>query len=246
MAQTVSDKGGYNPLKPIPATKPRPINDVLSRSGRNYSTKMPAMRAVAPAPAPAPVDVSTNTTSVQPFSTSRMMAYDAGGAGAGGAGAPVVNPDVDYLQEAGYLAQVSALDRALQEFQNQDTAERSRYDVDFSGGLRDLGYRDENIDDDISGQWDWNDVLTASGRGYQQNLNDFASRGMLESQGYFDSLKNLERSLEDQRGAMNTSRQNFRRERDEGLTNYQNQDKASRDAARIAAIERLSASLGLV
>lgn len=240
----VSSIRQYSPTKAPVALgkKPRSINDNLSLSGRNASTKMPAVRPAPVAPPPPPADTySTNTTSVQPFSASRMS-FDGGASGA----APAVNPDVDYLQEAGYLAQVSALDRALQEFQSQDTAERGRYDVDFKGGLRDLGYRDENIDDDIAGQWDWNDVLTASGRGYQNNLNDFASRGMLESQGYFDSLKNLERSLEDQRGAMNTSRQNFRRERDEGMTNYRNQDKASRDAARIAAIERLSASLGLV
>jgi hypothetical protein len=159
--------------------------------------------------------------------------------------APKINPEVDYLKEAGFMAQASALDKALQEFQSQDKAERGRYDIDYKKGLGDLGYRDENIDDNIAGQWDWNDVLTASGRGYQQNTNDFAARGMLQSQGYFDSLKNLERSLEDQRGAMGTARQNFGKERDEGMATYVNQDKASRDAARIAAIERLSSSLGL-
>ena len=118
--------------------------------------------------------------------------------------------------------------------------------MDYKAGLRDLGYRDENIDDELAGDWDWNDMLTASGRGYQNNVNDFASRGMLESQGYFDSLEMLKRSLGDQLGAMSTGRQNFRREREEGATNYANQNKAAIDAARIAAIERLNAGLGLM
>jgi hypothetical protein len=88
-------------------------------------------------------------------------------------------------------------------------------------------------------------MLTASGRGYQQNTNDFASRGMLQSQGYLDSLKMLERSLEDQRGAMGTARQGFRAEKDAAKTNYKSQDTASRNTAKADAISRLSASLGL-
>ena len=178
-----------------------------------------------------------------------------GGGGGGGGPAPAFNPDTDYLQEAGYLANISALDEALRAFNSQDTTERGRYDLDYDKGLRDLGYRDttadittDNLEEAQMGNraWDWNDLLTASGRGYQTNTNDFASRGMLQSQGYLDSLKMLERSLEDQRGAMGTGRVNFQNERNAAKTNYANQDVAARQTAKVNAIDRLANSLGLM
>jgi hypothetical protein len=169
--------------------------------------------------------------------------------------APQVNPETDYLQEAGYIAQIGALEEAMKKFNSQDTAERGRYDLDYDKGLNSLGYKDntpgvttDNLEESEMGNrnWDWNDVLTASGRGYQQNVNDFASRGMIQSQGYFDALDQLTRSLDEQRGSMGTGRKNWRAEKDTAQANYGVQDTAARNTAKIDAISRLSAQLGLL
>lgn len=175
-----------------------------------------------------------------------------GGGGGGIAGAApadvhVANPEQDYLQEAQYLASISALDEALSKFQNQDKAERGRYDVDYKQGLDDLGWRD--MDKQTAGDqmgWDWNDVLSASGRAYQNNVNDFASRDNIQSSAYGESIDQLSRSLDRQRGSMDTGRQNFMAERDEGFANYKGQDTAARNAAKADAIARLAAGLGIV
>jgi hypothetical protein len=241
-------KGGTAITKPTPALSPL----TQSPQSKMYQSQMTKSLA-APKPVANPNDWRSQPNSQTgpgpgPAPTPGRT-FDMGGPTAAQMSAiqaPTIDPKTDYLKEAGYMANISALDKALQEFNSQDTAERGRYDVDYKEGLRGLGYRDENIDDTIDGEWDFNDQLTASGRGYQQNLNDFASRGMLESQGYYDSVTNLKRSLADQLGAMTTGRQNFKKERDEGVANYGNQDQAARATAMTAAIERLSAQLGLI
>lgn len=223
-------KGVIGTTPPKPAPKPAPVAPVTT-------TKTPWN----PQPAPTPFSVADNyAPGFGPALYSEEPAAPVEPP------KPKIDPNTEYLNEAAYLAQVSALDRALQDFNSQDTAERGRYDVDYKAASRNLGYRDENLDDDIKGEWDWNDLLTASGRGYQNNLNDFAARGMLESQGYFDAQDALARSLDDQIGAMGTSRQNFIKERNEGLTTYGNQNTVAKNTAAAEAIARLQASLGLM
>jgi hypothetical protein len=233
MAMMIPDKGG---VVSKPAA-PKPPTQITSPSAPppGYST------------GPSATPGTWNQTPVYTQQTQYPTdPYDSPSPGGPSPGVPAVNPATDYLTESGYLASISALDEALRAFDEQDTGARDRYDLDFKKGLGDLGYKDENIDDDIPGMWDWNDMLTASGRGYQTNTNDFASRGMLQSQGYLDSLRMLERSLEDQRGAMGTARQGFTAEQDAAKTNYKNQDTAARATAMADAISRLNSGLGLI
>lgn len=121
--------------------------------------------------------------------------------------------------------------------------QRNNYLADYNSSLRDLGYT-EGLNG-APGQWNWNDTLTASGKAYQNQLNDFASRGMIQSQGYADANSDLVRMLEQQYGQMLTNRNNFTGDLDRQLANSQAENTASQQAARAEAIARRAAQYGV-
>lgn len=166
--------------------------------------------------------------------------------GGGWGGGPV--PSIgDYEANDSILtAALAALDRAMKDYESQATADTENYERDYSQGLNNLGWRDP--DDGIEGNfgWDWNDVLTSSGRAYQNQNNDFASRGMLQSQGYLDAQAMLDRSLNDQRTAMETGRTDFLSDLGRKKTEFQNQDTLARQQARAEAAARRAAEYGIV
>ena len=89
------------------------------------------------------------------------------------------------------------------------------------------------------------DQLTAAGRAYQSQLNDFASRGMLQSQGYADANSDLQRLMNDQYGQMATNKTNFMTGMERALSNYKGENTSSQQAARAEAIARRAAQYGL-
>lgn len=176
--------------------------------------------------------------SVAPFESGRSVApmMDA----------PVAEPVVkapseeDYLKgDAGFQAQQSALQAALQRYLADDKASRDKYGVDYGNSLRDLGY------DEGAKAWNWNDQLTASGRGYQNQLNDFASRGMLQSQGYADAFSELQRMLGQQYNALSTGKTTYMNDLDAQLANYRGENTSSLQSARAEALQRRAAQYAL-
>lgn len=174
--------------------------------------------------------------------------YDGGGYGGGGGGSYSVTPPPapappsieDYLKgDSAYQTQLSALQGALARYLSDDTKQRGDYQVDYGRSLKDLGY------DEGTKQWNWNDTLTASGRGYQNQLNDFAARGMLQSQGYADAYSELVRMLNDQYNGVSTARTNFLSDMDRQKANYNAENTSSQQAARAEAIARRAAQYGL-
>lgn len=154
--------------------------------------------------------------------------------------APSVISEEDYLAgDSAYQAQVAALKGALERYQADVGLQRTNYANDYNSGLRDLGY------DEANKAWNWDDTLTASGRAYQNQLNDFASRGMLQSQGFADSNNDLQRMLGQQYDQMATNKTNFLTELDRGLANFQGENVSSQQAARAEAIARRAAQYGI-
>lgn len=182
--------------------------------------------------------------------------YSGGGYGGGGGGygggfdmggmAPVVAApnEEDYLAgDSSYQTQIAALKGALDRYTADSTLQRTNYTTDYGKSLRDLGYT-EGLNGQ-PGQWNWDDVLTASGRAYQNQLNDFASRGMLQSQGYADANEGLQRQLGQQYDQMLTNKTNFMTDLDRQLANYQAENTSSQQAARAESIARRAAQYGL-
>lgn len=171
--------------------------------------------------------------------------YGGGGGGSyggGGVAAPAVTApsEEDYLAgDSGYTTQLSALQGALQRYIADSDFQRKNYETDYGKSLRDLGY------DEGKKAWNWTDQLTASGRGYQNQLNDFGARGMLQSSGYADAFNELQRMLGQQYDSLSGAKTNYMTDLDNQLANYKGENTSSQQAARAEALARRAAQYGV-
>ena len=177
--------------------------------------------------------------------------YSGGGGGSYGGGggsydsgvaAPVVTPpsEEDYLAgDSGYTTQLSALQSALQRYIADSDFQRKNYETDYGKSLRDLGY------DEGKKAWNWTDQLTASGRGYQNQLNDFGARGMLQSSGYADAFNELQRMLNQQYDSLSNAKTTYMTDLDNQIANYKGENTSSQQAARAEALARRAAQYGV-
>ncbi len=184
--------------------------------------------------------------------------YGGGGGGGGGtygiaplSAAPAVSKDDWIAADPGYKAQRDALAKALADYTANYNAEIGQYDVDYEKGLRSLGWDFEKLDDPMTkenegvGTWNLTDMTRSSGRSYQNQLNDFASRNMLQSSLYAQAVSDLMRSLDEQLGNVNTARQNFRNDKQRALTAYKTDNESQRNLAYADAASRYAALFGV-
>ena len=209
------------------------------------STKPQAYKAPASAPAPssntrAPLNYSSGPSQQQSYGGPSLPYSTMGGGGP--QAAPIVSApsEEDYLSgDAGYQTQLSALTGALQRYLADADFQRKNYETDYGKSLRDLGY------DEGAKAWNWNDELTASGRGYQNQLDDFGARGMLQSSGYADAFQELQRMLNQQYESMSGAKTTFLNDLNNQTANYKAENTASQQAARAEALARRAAQFGL-
>lgn len=158
-----------------------------------------------------------------------------------GSGVP---SEEDYLAGDGtYQATLSALARQLQSFQSDIDTQRGNRKLDYEKAVKELGYVRPG-EAGGAASWNWDDMLTASGRAYQNNSNDYAARGMLQSQAYADSINNLQRSLLDQYTGIDQSNTQFNSDLDRQVTKAKDENTAASQAARAEAIMRRAAQYG--
>lgn len=176
-----------------------------------------------------------------------------GGAGGGAAPTAVGGTDQDYLAgDSAYQAQLAALQKTLADYESDQTNQTNQYNTQYGNSLASLGYQspaagavDPSTGQPTQGSWNFQDQNTAAGRSYQNQLNDFASRGELQSSGYGTALDNLTRSLDTQKGAMDTSKQSFLDNLASALSQEQNSNQLSIQQAQADAIARRAAQYGL-
>lgn len=222
-----------------PAPKPQSYTNTSTASpafaGRdNYGVTSAAGVYTPPrAPAQAPAKVT-------PFSQS----FSGGGgfvAPDAGISAPQVNIE-DYLAsgaDSAYTAQMAALTKALENSQTDLRAQQGQYDVNYGDSVKNLGYiQDDPATPQNEGAWNFTDTNNAAGRGFQNQQNDFAGRGMLQSSLYGTAQDNLTRSLSDQLGGMNTAKQNFGNDIARQGAAFGNQNTLSQGQAKAEAIAR--------
>lgn len=227
------------------------------RAGR-YSSKN--RDTIKPPPKPSgPVNFTVKQVLPETGGDSGGGSYDGGGYGGyggaydGGGAAPTPPPpppppsEADYLKgDASYQAQVAALAKALSDYSADDTAQRTKYNTDYREGLRQLGWTPDDPKTAVNeGAWNWTDELTASGRANQNQLNDFASRGMLQSSAYAQAQNDLQRSFNDQLGTVDRARNDFLSQRDRDLAAYKNENTGAGQTARAEALARRAAQYGL-
>lgn len=204
---------------------------------------------------------SPASTGVNSYTPVTNYASGGGGGGSydsysgGGGFAPMAAPappppptEEDYLAgDGGYQAQLAALMKALELYTADDTAQRTRYETDYKDAIKQLGWTpdDPQTADIDESAWNLEDQNTASGRAHTGQLNDFASRGMLQSSGYARRKNDLMRSFNDQLGSTNKARTDFLSQRDRDLAAYKNENTGASQQARAEALARRAAQYGL-
>ena len=216
----------------------------------------PGKVSVAPAPAankaaaykvaPAAPRMISNTPSPSPSS---RISYGGGGGGMGSAAdaAPAVS-DEDYLSgDSQYQLQLAALMKALSDEQADTTAQKTKYNTDYTDAVKQLGWlQDDPTTADVDeGAWNFQDQTTAAGRAFQNQQNDFAGRGLLQSSAYAQKNDDLTRSLNDQLGSTNKAKQSFLDDlaRQQGTFASDNQNQIQQ--ARIEALARRASGISL-
>lgn len=171
--------------------------------------------------------------------------YGNGATAAIAAAQPPAQSDDDWLgQDSGFQATLAALLKASQGFNTDLDTQKSRYSTDYDQAVRSLGWtQDDPGTPQNEGMFSQDDTNTASGRSYQSQLNDFASRGLLQSTLFDDARTNLTRSLTDQLGGVNTSRQNFMDDLTKQKTQYADQYAIDQQQARQEALQRRASGL---
>ena len=166
--------------------------------------------------------------------------------GAPAPSAPAAPTEQDYLAgDSTYQATIAALAKQLQNFNADISSQRGNRKLDYDKSLKDLGYVAPDPNARGAGpSWNWNDTLTASGRANQNQLNDFAARGMLQSSGYADSLQDLTRSLTDQYTGIDQANTQFNTDLDRQTARAKDENTSASQAARAEAIMRRAAQYG--
>ena len=171
-----------------------------------------------------------------------------GGGGGGGVGSLSVQSAIpsesDYLKgDATYQATISALAKQLANFNTDIDTQLSNRKVDYDKALQQLGYI-MPAKGATEGTWNFEDQMTAAGRAYQAMLNDFASRGMIQSSGYGEAQNDLTRTLNEQFKGLETSNKQFIDDTGRQKTKAADENTAAQQAARAEAILRRAAQYG--
>ena len=150
----------------------------------------------------------------------------------------------DWLSgDATYQATLAALAKQLTNYNTDLDTQLTNYNTNFGSSLDDLGYTPGA--DGAEGTWNFDDPLSASGRAYQNLVNDFAARGMLQSTGYADAQNDLQTSLNDQLNQLNTARDQFTTGLANQRSSYADQNQTARQQAKAESIARRAAKYGL-
>lgn len=216
-----------------PSRKKGPIDP----NSKSWAPLAPVKSATKAKSATKPASYSPSYSSNSNYSS--VGSFSSGG----GLPAPSAPSEADYLKgDATYQATISALAKQLQNFTTDIDTQRKNRKLDYTEALKNLGYTPGV--DGAEGTWNWTDSLTASGRAYQNLLNDFAARGGLRSSGFADSQNDLTRSLNDQFKGIDTANTQFNTDLDRQLTRAKDENTAAKQAARAEAIMRRAAQYG--
>lgn len=173
-----------------------------------------------------------------------------GGGGVGAvSGAATGQTDADYLAgDSQFQLQLAALQKALADEQTDTGAQQTKYNTDYSDALKNLGYlQDDPTTPNVNeGAWNFQDTNTSAGRSFQNQQNDFAGRGLLQSSLYGQANDNLTRSLNDQLSSTNSAKQSFMDDLARQQSTFQNDNQNQTQQARIDALARRAAGVSLV
>lgn len=148
--------------------------------------------------------------------------------------------DEDWLgADSQYNAALAALTQKLKDFEVENTSTREKGVLDYDNALQRLGWM--RGADGADGSWNQEDRSTAYGNAYQNQMGDFASRGVLQSTLYDQARNDLLGGFNRQKSDMDTSHTSFLEELARALSTRRSDTQLGKDQARVEALARRAA-----
>lgn len=218
--------GAYNYGAKKSAVKARP---------KKPAVKAPAKRAVTPK---RPIVRATPRNPVRPSGNGGgggggYSSRNTNGVGSSSTGAvvpkvaaPVVPSDTDWLKtDSTYLQQSAALKKALQDYTLQQGQAKTGYETNYASDLNAWGTNQKAALGDLE--------------------NDYASRGLLNSGLYADSLATTNNDWDQRKSALEQARMQYMQGLTSDLTNFTAQQGLTDTQARQEAAARKAAKYGI-
>lgn len=138
------------------------------------------------------------------------------------------------LSDSTYVATQASLAKALAKYKADIAKQGSDYGTQYNTDLNRLGF------DPAAKTWNQTDQLTSSGKAFTGQLNDFASRGMVNSSGYAQNYSDLGRTFDQQVKDAATAKQKYTSDLSAQLGSYTDQNTDALTQAKLEAISRRS------
>lgn len=140
----------------------------------------------------------------------------------------VPDPEADPT----YKSQHADYQQALADYTGDQNLAASQFDTGHNDGLRKLGWGAHG--------WNSGDATQAYGNAFQNNQEDFASRGAYNSGVYGKSVDQINNNFNDQKTDLDTSQTDFHNTQHRALNNYRNTNNQQDHEALLAAIGRIA------
>lgn len=170
-----------------------------------------------------------------------LAANSAGSYGGAPMAAPMPSIDDPNWEptDSAYMAEAAGINSDTQTLLDELKRQRGLYELDWKTALRNLGY------DQGAGQWDRNNRLGAYYQATNNQQNDFASRGLMNSSLYANALADLEGSFGQQLGDLNAANLQDETGYKERVAAATTQKDNALKQARMNALARLTSGLSL-
>jgi len=152
-----------------------------------------------------------------------------------------------------YVAQMAALQKILDDFNNQDKmAREARLGTGvgkkigtFNQSLQDLGWIDPDLyQGKEKGHWDERG-RGSFGQSYIANEGDFAGRGAVDSGEYIKAIDNMQNDYNDRLNAMNTEQEDWTAAQDVAKQNKTDEIQGQRGTVKANTVADIAKSLGV-
>lgn len=224
----------------LPGANGSPAKDVLKPG---YGAGLHINKPAAAAPAP------VRHVAASPYVSSGGSYGGSSGGGATAIAAPqsatVAADPTSYLAgDSQYQLQLASLMKALNDEGADVSNQTTQYNNDYNTATKNLGWEAPDPTNAADqGQWNFGDTNTAAGRAFQNQQNDYAGRGLLQSSAYGTANDNLTRSLNDQLASTNTAKTNFLNNLATTQTGFKSDNANQVQQAKIDALARMAAGV---
>lgn len=145
----------------------------------------------------------------------------------------------DPAADATYKAQKADLAKQLADYQASQKLAGTQYQGSYNTGLNKLGWNP------AKNSWDSNSTAGSYGQAYQDNANDYASRGLYRSGLMGKSVGDLNTDYNQQKTDLDVGLKNYNDTQNQALSQYQSQNQSTDQNDMRDAISRIASQYGV-